>query len=162
MKKRTTLRIGGTASFLLIIVVLAAMLLACEMPIADTRNDASGIEYRTDKGPIEDRFANLPSFSACYWKADTIGRTSFGPTNYWMRGFIILDEATLSSLEKDYDWTAVNIDFPKGIDPGITGKTDFTWYESKEFEATMFNGSFVGAMYLETTNAIIYFDVENL
>ena len=116
--------------------------------------------YRTEEKPIKDRFPQFPDFSACYWKADTLGRNSLGPTNYWMCGFLLIEEKEASMLENEYQWEKSVVDFPKGIEPGVT-KNNFSWYKSKDYNSTILQQNFVGDIYLDAENGIIYFDVEN-
>ena len=119
------------------------------------------MDYKTERTPIKDRFPDLPDFTECYWKADTIGNTNFGPTNYWMRGFLCLDKEVAQKISTNYEWDNENVVFPKGIDPSITKKSDFDWHINKEFQSMILRQNFVGSVFFDTTNGIIYFDVEN-
>jgi hypothetical protein len=150
--------------FIIVIIIIAVILLVVFiMRYINILNklDVSNIEYRTDAQPIIDRFPALPAFQACYWKANTIGRTDFGPTNYWMKGFIVLKKTTYLQLLNDYKWKPVSFKFPKGINPAVTIYQDFCWCSNDEFTASMMAASFIGSFYLDTINGILYFDVEN-
>ncbi len=66
--------------------------------------DISSVPYRTDKQPIMNRFPKFGEFDKCYWKAHTIGRTDFGPTSYWMKGFAVLSQNDFERIKKEYTW----------------------------------------------------------
>jgi hypothetical protein len=134
---------------LIILVALAVFVIS--QVLFRNNNDAINVEYRTDREPIEGRFPNAPEFIDCYWKADIIGETNFGPTNYWMKGFLVLDSGAFQQILEDNEWVNVTVDFPDGINPDITGKADFTWHSSREFEKNILRQNFVGTIFLDTT-----------
>lgn len=103
----------------------------------------------------------MKDFIEFYWKADTIGRTDFGPTNYSMRGFILLDKNALQKILSDYEWSAASAAFPDCISPDITGKTDFSWHINRDFQTLVFQQRFVGSIYLDSTNGVLSFNAEN-
>ncbi|NLF27327.1 MAG: hypothetical protein GX592_05460 [Clostridiales bacterium] len=131
------------------------------VPLDDAK-DEGNIEYRTDILPIRNRFPDLPEFTTCYWKADMIGHIYFGPTSYWMRGFVCLDEKEFQQVLADYVWKEESIVFPTGIDPSITGKSNFRWHSNAEFESLILQQNFVGIVLLDVNNGILYFSVENM
>jgi len=144
-----------------IVLFLVGLVVTQTMFMFKNNKDATKVEYRMERKPIEDRFPELPNFTECYWKANTIGYANFGPTSYWMRGFLCLDEKALQKILADYDWNADTVIFPKGIDPAITGKSGFSWYSNKNFQLVILRQRFVGSIYLDTANGVLYFDVEN-
>lgn len=154
MKKRFTI-ITGSICLVALVVAISSQFFPKKI------KDVAGVEYRTDREPIENRFPDLPSFTECYWKADTIGSISFGPTNYWMQGFVSLDERGFQEVLSTYEWKPASVAFPKGLDPSITGRNDFCWYSNGDFQTKILKQNFVGSIFLDTTNGIIYFDVEN-
>jgi hypothetical protein len=145
----------------IIIVIVVAVILGVKYTGNSSEQNLSNMEYRNDGQPIQDRFKAIPEFQSCYWKASTIGRTDFGPTNYWMQGFIILEKTAFSKLLDEYSWEAVDIEFPKGIDPKVTNFDGFNWCYNEEFDWKVKTLSFVGNFYLDTNNGILYFSVEN-
>ena len=162
MKK--AVRLVGSKPFIIgaiiIVLILSAAIIVLLNKPTDER-DASGIDYRTDVQPLLDRFPTLPAFQRCWWKADTIGRTaSIGPTNYWMEGFIVLDEASLTQLDA-YSWKPVRPEFPAGLDPAVTGFSDFSWCTNKEFEAQVRTAYFIGDFCFDKNNGILYFSLES-
>jgi hypothetical protein len=143
-----------------ILLLVIATIIASQTIFKDNK-DVENMDYKTERIPIENRFPDIPNFVECYWKSDTIGKANFGPTNYWMRGFIILEEGALQKISSEYEWSATNIDFPVGIAPNVTGKTDFSWHFNKDFQLLVLRQKFIGYIFLDITNGIIYFDVEN-
>lgn len=143
----------------IIVIILAIILI---VKITDNYNQSlTNIPYRRDEQPIRERFPNIPEIQSCYWKANAIGRTDFGPTNYWMKGFIVLEESEWLKLLDEYSWENIDLYFPKGIDPRITNFNKFNWAYNKDFELRVKTTSFVGGIYLDTKNGILYFSVEN-
>ena len=117
------------------------------------------IEYRTDTEPIENRFSYLKGdIDRVYWKAGTIGNSSIGPTSYFMTGFITVDK----KFENEYKFNSVDISFPVGIDPAITGFASFKWGENDEFKKQILGNRFIGDVLYDLENGIIYINVENL
>lgn len=155
-----------TSKFFLIGLIAIAVALLAVFNIRHNssldQRDASEIEYRTDTQPIIDRFPSLPAFKSCHWKANTIGRTDFGPTNYCMNGFIVQENESYLELIRYYMWKPVTVKFPKGIEPEITSIKEFNWSYNEEFEMLFKSQSFIGNVYFDTLNGVLYFSVENL
>ena len=148
-----------------ILLLVAAIIIVAQNMLFNDESvgnmDVENMEYKVERDPIENRFPDIPDFIECYWKADTVGPTNFGPTNYWMKGFLCLDENAFHNILADYEWNSVGISFPKGINPDITGKSDFDWHNNKDFQSMVLKQNFVGSIYLDTVNGVLYFDVEN-
>ena len=119
------------------------------------------MEYRKDSEAIIERFPNLGNIVECYWKADNIGKTNFGPSSYWMKGFIVLDKDEVDKIDSQYEWTSISLEFVSGVDPNITGFSDFEWKHSQEFSDDTRRTSFVGEFYYDIINGILYFDLES-
>ena len=75
---------------IIIVVIIVAVILGVKSIGNSSEQNLTSMEYRNDEQPILDRFPAIPEFQTCFWKASTTGRTNFGPTNYWMKGFVIL------------------------------------------------------------------------
>jgi hypothetical protein len=146
---------------IIVIALVFFVAFACWVSFND-KKDEGNAEYRTDIVPIKNRFPDLPEFTTCYWKANTIGRTDFGPTNYWMRGFLCLDEKEFQQVLADYVWEEESIVFPAEIDPSITGRSNFSWHFNIEFQSLILRQKFVGVVLLDINNGILYFSVENM
>lgn len=119
------------------------------------------IEYRTDLQPLLDRFGETIEFDSCFWKADTIGKTKFGPSAYWMKGFIIINQDTLMEIKSKYPFIKADVHFDKGMSPEITNCSDFDWNYNKELSRKIAGSGFVGEIYLDINNGIFYFDLES-
>ncbi len=146
---------------ILVIVIIVAVVLVVKSVANSGEQNLTNMEYRNDEQPILDRFPAIPEIQRCYWKASTTGRTDFGPTNYWMKGFIVLEKSAFTKLLDEYSWESVNIEFPKGMDPKNTNFNEFNWCCNKDFESQVRTTSFVGNFYFDTNNGILYFAVEN-
>ena len=106
--------------------------------IQETENDTS-LEFRTDIEPIDKIFPNLGEITECYWKADSFGSQIRGsnllpgPTDYWMKGFLIINENNLNEFKDKY-WTLVE-DKPIWnwvLETGLLDINSFEWYYSSE------------------------------
>ena len=162
MRKRSNCHFAIFISVVVILAIICIFAISRIDTKDNTRKDATIVEYKIDKQPIIDRFPSLPEFKDCYWKADNIGKTDFGPSNYWMRGFVVLEPSSFDQLKWNHTWVQKDIIFPNGIDPTITKAKDFNWCNSSDFTSDFLGGSFVGDIYFDTTNGILYFDVEPL
>lgn len=40
--------------------------------------------------PVLDGFPRLEKVSKAYWNADVIGDKRFGPSSYWMKGYMLV------------------------------------------------------------------------
>ncbi|MGE5329026.1 MAG: hypothetical protein ACM3KR_05945 [Deltaproteobacteria bacterium] len=123
--------------------------------------NADKVPLKTETSPITKRFPTIKNFKTCYWKANTIGKTNFGPTCYWMKGFIVLSEDSFKETREKYDWKPTNVILPEGIDPKVTGFTTFNWCYNKQFSDITKTEAFIGEFYLDIINGVLYFDVEN-
>ncbi len=145
-----------------IICILSVFLtsVGCESKNNNERFNYKAIEYRTDTEPIENRFSYLKGdIDRVYWKAGIIGRPSIGPTPYFMTGFITLTD---KKFENEYMFNSVDISFPGGIDPAITGFASFKWGENDELKKLILGNRFIGDVLYDLENGIIYINVENL
>lgn len=119
------------------------------------------MDYRTDSEAITNRFPSLENIVKCYWKADIIGRANFGPTSYWMKGFIEPDRDEVANIRTRYEWISASLEFVNGISPTITGCYEFDWKYSKEFSDDIKGASFIGEFYYDSKNGLLYFDLES-
>ena len=154
MNKKILLAIGG-------IVLIASIALSLSKAIVKDKENLNDIDYRTDRLPIETRFQQLADFEKCFWKTGVIGSTDLGPTNYWIKGFLVFDKECFAELLLEYELYSTEVDFPSGISPLITGDRIFVWKESREFTHNIFQQSFAGKAYIDVDNRIVYIDVEN-
>ena len=119
------------------------------------------IEYRTDIQPLNERFSKTLDISDCFWKVSTIGNTRFGPSSYWMKGYAFISQETAESIKAEYSFVDVNINFEKGITPDVTKKNEFRWSYNKKLSREIAGTKFIGEVYFDTLNNIIYFDLES-
>jgi hypothetical protein len=136
--------------------------------IQETENDTS-LEFRTDIEPIDKIFPNLGEITECYWKADSFGSQIRGsnllpgPTDYWMKGFLIINENNLNEFKDKYYWTLVEEDKKPDLETefletGLLDINSFEWYYSEEFNNYVKQPGYHGGFYVDFDNGIIYFD----
>jgi hypothetical protein len=104
----------------------------------------------------------LSSSSECYWKADIIGRNSIGPSNYFITGFVVLDDKTFEEVTNGYAFVNEVPTFPAGMNPSVTSRTHFAWGANEEFTHELLGASFIGTVYFDSINGMVFFDVQNL
>lgn len=125
------------------------------------RINKKNTEYRTDIQPLADRFGENIEIKSCFWKANVIGRDSIGPTSYWMKGFIIINNDTLEKIENEYDLAKIKINFDEDVNPAVTGFNDFNWCYNDELSKKIKGAGFIGDFYIDTNNGVLYFDLES-
>lgn len=141
----------------ILLLVAALMLCSCSQSTS-----YSEIEYRTDPEPVIARFPYFSDVEQVYWKASVLGGACFGPTPYSMTGFIIPRDADVQRIIDTFtleDPTALQQ--PDGIDPTVTGCTAFEWHECPELSRALLRNEFVGTVYFDRLNGVVYFDVQN-
>jgi hypothetical protein len=126
-----------------------------------SRVDLATIEYRNDIDPITSRFTKLQDINYVYWKAGFIGRADFGPTSYFIKGFLVLSDSETNRIIHEYKFEPLETTFESGIDPAVTGYSNFSWGSSSEYSKTVLENKFIGEILFDQTNGIIYIDVEN-
>ncbi len=116
--------------------------------------------YRVDKEPITNRFSKLGQFDKCYWKADTVGKSSAGPSPYWMKGFVILHSEDFETFKSQYKWRDVESGWKPSLDAGILNIQPYKWSYSAEFDNYIKSANYVGKFYLDLENGIVFFDIQ--
>jgi len=166
--KKISIITGAIILALIAVIVVVALLIfpkgfwTGQSAMHDTRDQLEQVAWRHDLKPLQSRFDNIKGMEKCYWKADTIGSVDFGPTNYYIKGFIVLDQAGFEKLKDEYSWEKIKNDFPQGLKPEITGFQDFDWAFSQDFSNKVLQNKFGGALYLDLNNGVVYISVENL
>lgn len=89
------------------------------------QSNKNDINYRTDIEPINSRIPMLKNIKKVYWSSKVIDN-SFGPTSYWIRGYVFLDQTSILDIKDIYSWETVNIK-PK-IKYDFKGKTQSCGY----------------------------------
>lgn len=160
-KNMTKIKLISISTAFLVVIVFIIGQCSKQHELQNDRN-AELVEYRFDREPLIKNFPDMPMFQDCYWKTNTIGRTDFGPTNFWLMGFIVCANQDIKNdLLKQYAWEACNINFPPGINPEITGFQKFNWYSNKDFAMDIIPPSYLGNVYFDSINGVVYVDVEN-
>lgn len=118
-----------------------------------TKND---IYYRTDIEPIKSRFPLLTDIHKVYWSSEVISN-SFGPTSYWMKGYVFLDQTSMTDLKERYSWETANIK-PK-MKYHFSGETQ-KWSYSEEFNNFIKTSNYIGKFYMDLNGDSIYFEIE--
>lgn len=100
----------------------------------------------------------LDGIEKVYWISGNDNVISLGPTDIYIKGFIILSKKKFDNIIFSYDWTEINISFDKNFQPSLTGFSNFNWCYSEKFSSDLRGISFMGNAYVDRINSIIYFD----
>ncbi|MDQ0062478.1 hypothetical protein [Paenibacillus harenae] len=138
--------------FCLIIVIAATSILV----LTNHSNDKS-IEYKTDIEPLVSRFPNIGEINDSYWAADTYGG-DFGPTSYWMKGYIYPTVGGMEKFKKSFTWH-LTPDWNPAFESKISSGDIQQWAYSEEFNSYIKSSHFVGEFHMDLRNGVLYFDV---
>ena len=122
--------------------------------------DMTKMEYRTDAEPIVSRFGEVIEIESCFWKADVFGKSRLGPSEYWMKGFIMLSEKSFETIKSQYELSEVDLKFEEGMESSVTGFEEFQWCHNRELTESIVGAEFMGDFYIDVKNGILYFDLE--
>jgi hypothetical protein len=126
----------------------------------DNKINLANVVYRTDIEPLKNHFPDIDGIMAAFWKSGTFGSTCIGPSDTWLKGFMLLNDTTLDVIQSGCDdWSEVGITFEEGIEPDVTSFNNFRWYSSKNFSKRMNKSVFMGDYYLDKRNGVLYFDL---
>ncbi|MDP5274906.1 hypothetical protein [Chengkuizengella axinellae] len=116
-------------------------------------------QFRTEIQPIVDRFPRLDNVEKTYWIADTIEERDFGPTSYWMKGYVYLENHSVESITTLYEWEEVHT-----FNPSFISKYEQIyetgWFFSEEFNSYIKSSNYIGNFYFDMNNDVLYFEVE--
>ena len=132
-------------------------------PVIENGNDVDliGIEYRTDKTFLVDVYQRFENIEKAYWKSESIGRSNFGPTSYFIKGFVVLTEEEIKDIRNTYEFKETVIEFQSGIEPTVTGLSEFVWGSNEEFTKEIQSARYISEIYFDMNHGLIYFNVEN-
>lgn len=139
--------------FCVITVIVATSILVLSFNSKD-----ESIEYKTDIEPIVNRFPNIGEIKNSYWKADTYGR-DFGPTSYWMKGYIYPVESEVEKFKKSFTWQ-LTPDWNPEFESILSISDTQQWAYSEEFNSYIKSSNFIGEFHMDLRNGVIYFDVQ--
>lgn len=149
--------------FMILFLIILVIAVICFSKVINLKESPQleQMEYRTDMQPLIDRFGKTVNIESCFWKADIIGNRRLGFSSYWMKGFIMIDDKTLTEIKNKYHLIKVDLKFEKGMTPAITNFDSFEWKYNKELSHEIAGSSFVGEFYIDVINGILYFDLES-
>lgn len=144
------------------LVLLLAFIFCMSGCSMDAQSKLEKLEYSENIESITHYFTELQTVEHVHFKSESVGSNGrIGPSSFSIVGFINISEDEKNSICETYDFVADEPDFPNGISPDITGKTNFSWYSSYDFSRKLLKGNFAGEVYLDFMNSIIYIDVVN-
>ena len=149
------------------LLLSVTMLLAMTVSLNACKDDGTHSpftqqSYRTDTDPLKSRFPALGEIERAYWKTYIFGRglySCIGPTSYRLTGFVSTDVAD-KLMYKQYT-EVKKVDFPDGIEPEVTGFTDFEWRKYPEFTEKVLGNKYLGLVFVDIGKNLVYIDIEN-
>ena len=154
-------------------VILAAAMLAllssCEYLNSLTSSEESAkaepdfnhTHYLMDDQTLREWFPEVGGMERVYWKQSGTGSgRAVGPEANTLAGFIIAEDLGIPEGEKYTDISY--IEFPEGIDPFITGLSDFDWRQYPSVTKRVLGNRFIGDVYVDQGKNLIYFKVQPL
>jgi hypothetical protein len=124
-----------------------------------SKDDLNNVDYETNVELMINHFPGIENITAAYWKVGRYGRSVIGPSDIWLKGFIVLEDIDYNKIESTYEWHEIQIVFEDGINPEITGFNDFNWYSSDDFSRRMNRNVYMGDFYLDKINKVLYFNL---
>lgn len=144
---------------IVLIVILSFNFGGC---FRDNSVDFESIDYRYDIEPLSSKFSFFNSIEDACWKTSIIGSTRFGPSSYTIRAFIIISSDEYTEIVDSYDFEPTELEFENGIDPKVTGSGSFRWKENSDFTQDVLGNGYIGKVYLDTNNGIVYISAESM
>ena len=155
--KRSRFRI---VIFALLIFVLFNLFSCAEESIPKSFEES---DYSTDASGAAERFKRIDGIESAFLKsiATDQNTSTVGPNTCRTAGFLVISKKTCEDYFNQYDFVPESPAFPEGIGTDVLDVKDFAWYRSGEFERMILGGSYIGEVYLDITNSIVYLDVSN-
>lgn len=148
--------------WVIVILSIFLMFLSVLFIIKNSKtNDLTKIHYKSNLEPLKNHFPFFSDITIAYWKSGTYGnsRIAIGPSDTWLKGFMILTNSKFELIQSEFKWDEVEILFDKGISPDITNFNHFEWHLSDDFSEFMNQNIFIGNFYLDKNNKVMYFDL---
>ncbi|WP_169744538.1 hypothetical protein [Paenibacillus stellifer] len=83
---------------------------------------------------------------------------SFGPSSYWMKGFVYLEPGVAEKFKDSYAWRDVTLNPSMQLDTD-EGK-EHSWAFNEEFNEYVKSSDYIGKFYFDVRNELVYFEVE--
>jgi hypothetical protein len=145
--------------YIMICSCLIAVIAATSILVLTTKHSKDkSVEYKTDIEQIVSRFPNIGDIKDGYWAADTFGG-DFGPTSFWMKGYIYPTDDGVEKFKKSFTWQLT----PKwnpAFESIVSNSDTQQWAFSEDFNSYIKSSDFVGEFHMDLRNGVIYFDVQ--
>ncbi len=145
----------------LICLILIAILMMTSCTNKKQEADFENLQYEENIESVSNIFKDLNSIDKVYFKSMQVGSTSrIGPSTYKTAGFICISEDEMNSLRSKFSFEDAEPSFPSGISTDITGKDSFHWQSNDEFSKDLLKGNYIGDIYIDIQNSVVFFDIE--
>lgn len=124
---------------------------------SESKSDQIDIEYNENIDSVATQFPYIEDIQAVYWKEDIVGNgRGIGPTDYWIKAFVIVDSTYIDKIIADYEWENKSPVFSGEIEPKITKIEKVTWSYNADFSEKVLDVSYIGEVYIDLNNHLIY------
>lgn len=134
--------------FGLLFIMIAVTCLGCSGATRDSSEIVEIENPRTETDTLKDWFPNLQGIESAEWELKVYGTQSSvpGPTDYQIKGVIILDEENAQEYWNQYEWEEVTAELEtEYVD--TSAYEDITWYRSTKMTADMLSPGKNGDIY---------------
>jgi len=143
------------------IITLALMTFAVLLLSACSKTSKLSIHYSNDKETITEQFPNLPPVVSCNWASGKLSSGRIGPTNYFIECVLVLDQEEMKKLDADYSWDDCSAPQVKYVDFSGAGDPESKWRYNAAFSYSAMAPFYVGEVYYDCKNGILYFYAGN-
>lgn len=119
------------------------------------------IEYRYDVDTLNTIGYKALDHSIinAWWKEYRWGEGYIGPSLYEMVGFLEIFPEEAEQIESQFTFEPIDVDFADGVHPKDTGLSDFNWGYNADFNKFIVAGRWIGYVYYDPNNNLIYVNV---
>ena len=148
--------------FLPIIVLIICVFLVTSCKNEEV-NNFTQIDYSNNIEAMEYYFPELGSINNGYFKSISLNGESrtIGPSTFCVAGFLCISKEAVNVFLDGYEFIKKDPSFPLGVSPEVTEYVDFSWYTSNEFSKYLLKGNFVGDVYIDIMNCLIYINIQS-
>lgn len=131
-------------------------------PDSDFQAKVDKAEMQTSAEGLSDLFPTLVDARKCYWKTGINGEDNSeaqGSNDFWYIGYIYPDQSDIDYYLENFTWNHIESDIkPRFLLPDSNEITHH-WIYSKAFSDYIKSQYYLGKVYLDTENKLLYFDI---
>lgn len=112
-----------------------------------------------DEQDLYDSFPIIKGIQSCIWMNGALKSNMPGPSTFWTKALIKIDETFCNELTKNYSWEKADPpEIPVEFSTWIDTYGECIWHKSYLFENDMDDGRYIGSYFFDMDNQILYID----